>query len=214
MKRTERGVFCIESVEEFESFEPTLKLLSGQLDFPILNRPVRTRRALTRAITEWGNRDNLKYPLLWMWGHGSKEGFYVDDPAGPGNSRLDLGTLADMAADGSFDWSGRHVHFGACSTLAGGDDAYRSLLQTSGLQGISGYTTDVYWIPSFAFEMLYMQLLQEAMTFRSSEGGLGEDILSQCRDQLFDSRMCSGLIDHLGFRLITRADFGLPPPND
>ena len=210
MKKTERGLFCIESVEGVESFEPTLRLLSEHLDFSILPKGVRrvgTRRELTRAIEEWGNRDDFKYPLLWMWGHGSKEGFYVDDPNGPGSSRLDLGTLADIAAGGSYDWSGCHVHFGACSTLAGNNDAYRSLLQQSGLQGISGYTKDVYWIPSLAFEMLYVQFLQDVMS--RSEGTLNEDTLAECRYRLFDSRMCSGLIDHLGFRLITRADFGL-----
>ena len=211
MEKAERGVFCIESVGQDESFEPTLALLrsKNQLDFPRIIKSVQTRRQLTKTIEEWGNRPNYKYPLLWMWGHGSRDGFYVDDPTGAGNSRLDLGTLADIATSGSYNWSGCFVHFGACSTLAGYDDAYRSLLQTSGLQGISGYSKDVDWIRSFAFEMLYMQFLQRAMTASWSKQGLDEETLAECRDRISDSRMCSGLIDHLGFRMVTRADFDL-----
>ena len=212
MERTKRGVFCIESVEGVESFEPTLRLLSKHLDFSILTkgvRRVRKRLELTKAIEEWGNRDDFKYPLLWMCGHGAKGGFYVDDPAGAGHRRLDVHTLVDMAADSEYGgWARCHIHFGACSTLADDKDA-RSVLEKSGLQGVSGYTKDVYWIPSLAFEVLYVQFLQEAMQRSYSEGGLDGDTLAKCRDRLFDSRMCAGLIDHLGFRLITRADFGL-----
>lgn len=40
-----------------------------------------------------------------------------------------------------------------------------------------------------------------------SEEGINEDILVECRNRLLDSRMCSGLIDHLGFRMNARADF-------
>ena len=210
MKKTERGVFCIESVGADESFKPTLKLLARQLDFSILGnavRSVRTRKDLTNSIRDWGGRPDYKYPILWMWGHGGRDGFYAEDSA-PGESRLDLGSLADIADD---NWYGCLVHFGSCSTLAGNDACY-SLLKASGLQGISGYSKDVDWIQSFAFEMLYMKFLQEVLIDREpyhSDGGISEESLAKCYERLFDSRMCSGLIDHLGFRMITRADVGL-----
>ena len=212
MEKNERGVFCIESVGAVESFKPTLKLLAdvNQLNFPILGnavRSVRKRNDLMNSIREWGERPDYKYPILWMWGHGSRDGFYVEDSA-LGDSRLDLGSLADIAGN---SWGGCLVHFASCSTLAGDDACYR-LLKESGLQGISGYSKDVYWIQSFAFEMLYMQFLQEVLIGGPKsypEGGIPEKSLAKCRERLFDSRMCSGLIDHLGFRMITRADAGL-----
>ena len=205
---------CVESFTASEdSFGPTLKLLSNQLDFSTLKmRTVETRRELTKAIEEWGNRDDWKYPVLWMSGHGTQDGFYVNDPTGPGHSRLDLGTLTDIAihsVHSAYRWSGYLIHFAACSTLSGHDDAVRDILDKSGLAGISGYSKVVEWIPSLAFEMLYMWFLQEAMMHSNSEEGIDEGILDECRNRLLDSRMCSGLIDHLGFRIITRADFGL-----
>lgn len=210
-RKTERGVFCIEAFDDSESsFGPSLKLLSQQLDFSILNanvRTVKTRPALTKAIREWGDNPQWKYPILWMSGHGNKEGFYVNDPKGAANSRLDFGTLIDMASE-TYSWSGCLVHFAACSTLSGHDD-HHDILKGSGLAGISGYSKDVDWIPSLSFEMLYMQFLQQAMKASDSERGFTESVLAECRQRLFDSRMCSGLIDYLGFRMITRADVRL-----
>ena len=211
MKKTERGVFCIESRSDDDpSFEPTLRLLAEQLDFSILNRAVRrvgTRRDLAREIADWGNRSNLKYPVLWLTGHGSGGRFFVDDTAG--NRNVDLQALIEIAEDGEYSWSGCLLHFGAYSTLATHGDECRDLLEKTDLEAISGYSKDVFWIPSLAFEMLYMQFLQRLLAISSSDKGVDQDVLADCRDQIFDSRMCSGLVDHLGFRLITRADFGL-----
>ena len=211
MKKTRRGVFCIESRSDGDpSFEPVLRLLAGQLDFSILNAAVKrvvARRDLAIQIADWGNRSDFKYPVLWLTGHGSGGGFFVNDTAG--NRRVDLQALIEIAEDGEFSWSGSLVHFGACSTLAIHGDECRDLLEKTGLEAISGYSKDVYWIPSLAFEMLYMQFLQHTMTSSASNEGVDEEVLAECRDRILDSRMCSGLVDHLGFRLITRADFGL-----
>ena len=212
-KKTERGVFCIESRSEDDpSFEHALRLLAGQLDFSILNAAVKrvtTRHDLAKQIASWANRSDYKYPVLWLAGHGNSGGFFVDDTAG--NRRVDLQALIEIAEDGEFPWSGALLHFGACSTLSTHGDECRALLEKTGLEAVSGYSKDVYWIPSLAFEMLYMQFLQHALVNSASVTGTGidEDVLVECRDRIFDSRMCSGLVDHLGFRLITRADFGL-----
>ena len=210
MKKTERGVYCIESRgDDDPSFEPSLRLLAKELDFSIPKvKRVVTRRELARRIADWGKREDYKYPVLWLTGHGSKGGFFVDDPTA-GNRRVDLQALTEIAQDGDFSWSGSLLHFGACSTLAAHDNEYRELLENSGLEAVSGYSKDIYWIPSLAFEMLYMQFLQEAMMGSDSEAGVDKDVLAECRDRILDSRMCFGLVDHLGFRLITRADFGL-----
>ena len=211
MEGTERGVYCIESQDDGgPSFEPSLRLLAGQLDFSILGtavKRVRTRRDLTRQIAEWGSRQDYKYPILWLSGHGSSGGFLVDDTAG--NRRVDLRALIEIAEDGEFDWSGTILHFGACSTLATDDGDCRDLLDKTGLEAISGYSKDVYWTQSLAFEMLYMQFLQRELMVSTSTSGADEEALSECRDRIFDSRMCAGLVDHLGFRFITRADFRL-----
>ena len=210
MKKTERGVFCIESRSEDDpSFEPALRLLAGQLDFSILNAAVRrvtTRRDFAKQIASWANGEDYKYPVLWLTGHGSSGGFFVDDTAG--SRRVDLQALIEIAEE-SNRWSGALLHFGACSTLSTHGDECRGLLEKTGLEAVSGYSKDVYWIPSLAFEMLYMQFLQHALVNSASITGIDEDVLVECRDRIFDSRMCSGLVDHLGFRLITRADFGL-----
>ena len=208
MKELKRGIFCVESfTPEEESVGPTLRLLSSLLPFSMVKvRKVETHIQLTKAIEEWSNWSNWNYPILWMSGHGRKHGFYVHDPAGPGNRSLDMGALTEIAANSPDErdrWSGCLVHFGACSTLSGSDDACREFLRESKLAGISGYSKAVDWIRSLSFEMLYIQFLQQTMMDRN---GIDEEVLDECRARLFDSRMCSGLIDHLGFRMITRTD--------
>ena len=216
MKKTERGVFCIETQGDGDpSFEPFLRLLAKECDFSILGaaiRQVKTRNDVTKQIDSWSTKENanLKYPILWLTGHGHKGGFYVNDPKGAGHSRVDLRTLAEIASEhGGSAWSGCILHFSACSTLAAHDDDCRDLLENSGLQAISGYSKDVHWVTSLAFEMLYMRFLQDELTDRSSGSGILEDSVDQFRNRLLDSRMCSGLVDHLGFRIITRADVDL-----
>lgn len=215
MNRSERGVFCVDCIaDEILSFRPALELLAhkDQLDFPTLTYKAENRSGLVRKIKVWSSRKDYKYPILWLAAHGSEGGFYTDDPKGAGFQRMDLGTLADIAMEGRYDWSGCIAHFGACSTLASNNDMYRNFFQETSVQAISGYSKDIPWIESLAFELIYIRVLQEVMTNNEeplyNNGGITSDIVDECRSRILDSRKCHGLIDALGFRMITASDFG------
>ena len=217
MIKSERGVFCVDCIaKEVLSFKPTLQLLADedQLDFPIIIHKAETRNMLDGAIRRWSDREDFKYPILWLAAHGRKEGIYVDDRKGAGFRRVDLGTLADIAMECKYDWSGCIVHFGACSTLSSDDNMYRDFFQMTGIQAISGYSKDIPWIGSLAFELIYMRILQEVMAKvwepppKSGQQGITSEIVDECRSRIADSRMCHGLVDALGFRMITASDYG------
>ncbi len=98
-------------------------------------------------------------------------------------------------------WSGCIVHFSA--TLRGKRQGVYDLLETSGLSAVSGYGSirGSDWVPTVAFEALYIKFLKEALD-RSAPSGFGEDDVDWLRQRILDSRMCLGLIEHLGFQII------------
>ena len=204
MERTERGVFCIEG--EFEttalSFKPTLQLLSDICDFSKIYREVKGRAKLVSNLKDWAERDDSKYPVLYLSFHGFERGVHVDDPKGAGFTRVDLRTIEDVFGD--YDVANTVVHFGACSTLATDESDLRKFLRGTDVALLSGYQKDVPWIESLAFELLYIRGLQEAM--EGSEE-MSSELMARYRDTLFDSRKCHGLIEALGFNMVVREDF-------
>ena len=206
MKRTERGVFCIEGEfgTEALSFEPTLDLLSDTdiCDFSKLYRKVESRTALVNNLKQWAGREDWKYPILYLSFHGFERGVHVDDPKGAGFTRVDLRTISDVFEE--FNVTDTVVHFGACSTLATDDDEMRKFVRTTDVTILSGYQKDVLWVESLAFELLYLTGLQQAMADSSA---LTSELATEYRDRLFDSRKCHGLIDALGFKMVISGDF-------
>lgn len=212
MNRQQRGVFGIEG--EFDtgsmSVEPSLKLLADLYDFPTIHRTPTTRAQLMGSLEDWAERKDWKYPILYMSFHGFKKGVYVDDPKGPGFTRVDLGTVADVLAAnavGDKGMVGTTIHFGACSTLSASDDEIRRFFKDTGVTAVSGYRMAVTWVESIAFEVLYLSKLQAVMLDCESDEGVTPELMLNARDQVMDSRKCYGLVEALGFRLYLGDDF-------
>ena len=204
MKRTERGVFCIEGVFDTEalSFEPTLALLSDICDFSKIYRQVNSRNALVNNLKQWAGRSDWKYPILYLSFHGFENGVHVDDPKGAGFTRVDLRTISDVFR--GYDVSDTVVHVGACSTLAMDDMEIGKFLRDTGVAVLSGYQKDVPWIESLAFELLYLTGMQRAMV---DSDGVISNLAPEYRESLFDSRKCHGLLEALSFKMVVSADF-------
>ncbi|MCZ2390240.1 MAG: hypothetical protein LC113_04075 [Acidobacteria bacterium] len=81
----------------------------------------------------------------------------------PGNiclhngKNISLDELADLMENRFMNW---FVHFGSCSTLRSYAAAERFASRT-GAKMVSGFTKDVNWVESAAFELLLFELLQE-----------------------------------------------------
>jgi len=52
----------------------------------------------------------------------------------------------------------RIIHFGSCSVLKYDKDKIRDFMDKTGAAVVTGYTKDVDWIESAAFEMTYLAL--------------------------------------------------------
>ena len=210
MRRTERGIFCIEGfADEAEalSFQTTLDFLStpNVCDCSRLYRRADTRKDLIKALREWIDRGDWKYPILYLSFHGFDTGVRVDDPAGAGFDRVDLRTLSDVFEG---ELSGSLIHFSSCSTLGCPNEEIRRFFARTDATAISGYRKDVSWLESTALELLYLDLLQQQMTaYEETTSGVDPELVSICRERLDDSRRCHGLIDALGFRIFTSDDF-------
>lgn len=209
MDKNERGIFCIEGMTPNEdySFKQTLEFLSLYADFPKLFRPVDTRAQLVNGLTEWGRREDWKYPILYLSFHGSDREIFVKDPKGSGFDTFDLRTISRVVSD-EYNMAGTLIHFAACSTLAVDFDELRNFFKVSGVTAVSGYETDVSWVESLSFELLYLDLLQCILTNDpGGDCGISPEQMHEVLERLMDSRKCRGLIDALGFNLAVCDEF-------
>lgn len=78
-----------------------------------------------------------------------------------GDEHLELTELAELLGDAC---KGRVVHFGACSTMRVGPDRLAEFREATGASAVSGYTKDVGWIESCAFEVLLIHALTHYKT--------------------------------------------------
>jgi len=193
-----------------------LGLLSKPLKVPILSCRVATLDGLTQVIQEWAVSKKSRFPILWLAGRYGR-GFRVRRPNGIPLRTVGLDTLTQVAKEidaqgyAAEDISGPHtaepwrgglVHFSAYATLQGKRRRVYDLINASGLCAVSGYSRDSDWAPTVAFENLYVKFLKEALS-DSTSAELDENIVDRCQQRLLDSRMCSGLIEHLGFQIIS-----------
>lgn len=164
MKRTRKGIYCLEIGEWFgslkrrESVEPILALLEqSPLRVPYIHRDVATDADLRYYIRKWTQGRHQEYPILFLAFHGSPG--FIDLAKENGHS-LSVSTK-DLFRLLEGKCGKRVIHLGACSALRIHGHEINRYLRISGAVAISGYSTDVKWIPPAAFELLYLSELQE-----------------------------------------------------
>lgn len=214
------GVFCIEcSYGNYDG--PTgldaLNLVAADMEFPTRSRRVGTWVDLTAAILVWSRKWQARYPILWLAGRRTGS-FYVTRTRGEDGSRsgrpnrhVGPAALSDIfkkhlpekpsqhpweAAGPS--WSNCLLHFSGYPALDGERRQARDLAAVSGLAAISGYRKNNDWTRCMALEMLYMKALQDALSHWPLD-----EAADSVHENLLDSRMASGLVNHLGFEMLT-----------
>ena len=187
-----KGIFCLEgdweaNLKDKSTVEPILRLLEYTYRAPYIRRDIGTASELEYYLRKWPLKRYANYPVLYLAFHGTKKGIYIPEKKKP----LDIEYIGELLED---KCRGRIVHFGSCSTL--GIDAWslkRFLKQTDAL-AVSGYTEDVDWVSSTAFEIFLFDALQDRAFNCKGLSFIENDL----------KKRVPGLVKELGFRMKVR----------
>lgn len=146
------GVFCIEgewedSMESRQSVEPALDALARIKYIRFIRRTANTREELDQYLSRWFERRLNAYEVGFLGFHGTPRTLYL------GNIELTLSDLTGLI-DGRA--CGKVLYFGSCKVMAAKEEELQQFCQETGAKAIAGYTTDVDWLESSAFELLLL----------------------------------------------------------
>ena len=191
-KAQRKGIFCLEGpwggVKGRSTVEPVLRLLETLDGYRVSYRhyDVGTREELDFYLNKWRGASFKNFPILYLSFHGEKGNLLIGEGR---DNRLPIEDLAERLEG---DCKGRVVHLGTCSTVGvHGRELTKFLTRTRAL-AVSGFTKDVDWLQSAAFEMLMLGRLQEA-SFRQA------DSMRKFDEDL--KKAAPGLYKHLGYRM-------------
>jgi hypothetical protein len=150
-----KPIACVEGYwdnwRDDSTVRPLLEILNARTTgFRYLHRQLSTEEELSSVLSRVGKSPS--YALVYFAFHGSNGDIYIEDVS------VSLERLGEMFGQ---RYIGRIVHFSSCSTLKCHPDRINAFLSATGVAMISGYTKDVDWIESAAFELLYFDLWQQ-----------------------------------------------------
>ncbi|MFC0314932.1 DUF6642 family protein [Gordonia phosphorivorans] len=148
------GLFCLEgewsdSLTDAKSVRPLLDLLASTGSARYIHRRIATSTEFFHQLDKWleggceGDLDD--YLTLMIAAHGLVGEVEFDDRS---VSLEDLGKHFDGRAGDCF------VYFGSCATLSAPDSELLRFRARTGARAVFGYTHDVDWLTSAAFEAL------------------------------------------------------------
>lgn len=169
-----RGIFCIETVwfgtTDRTSMRPMLQWLHDAYGTPFLYRDAISHEEFFRYLDAWremkcgANGGDKQYPILILAYHGGTDGIWVTDEEVDTDDEEDscfvrlqeIGEYLEGACENKV------VHFASCSTINVSNSAIGEFLETTHASAVSGYAKDIDWTWSMAFDLLYLQGMQEA----------------------------------------------------
>lgn len=146
MASRQRNIACLESLwdngtENRLNVLPTLELISKTQDLKFSHLTCNTREELKYNLNLLCKRN---YGILYFAFHGSPGKIHLH------RDKVTLDELADMMNHRFANWI---IHFGTCSTLRKSRDVEHFVERTR-IALATGFTRDVDWIESSAFELL------------------------------------------------------------
>ncbi|OGP84702.1 MAG: hypothetical protein A2V87_08910 [Deltaproteobacteria bacterium RBG_16_58_17] len=163
MKKASKGVYCLEIGEWYGDLkktctvEPVLDLLmKSPLRVPYIHRDIATRSELRYYLRKWTQVRHKGYPILYLAFHGRPGEIELADE----NGKSKAVTLEDLIPEFAGCCHNRIIHFGACSVMNLHGRTLRKYLHEFGALAISGYASNVDWVKSAVFEMLFLAELQ------------------------------------------------------
>ena len=164
MARKTKHVFCLEddwwgTMKKPSSIFPMLQLLSHWEPYRVryIHRNAATRETLEYYLKKWRQKQYSDYPILYLSFHGTSGCLHLGDNR-TSKSTITLDWLEDLLQGCC---SKRIIYFGACATLALNGNRLRSFLRRTNALAVCGYTKDVDWLQSTAFDLLAFAAMQE-----------------------------------------------------
>ncbi len=153
MKKPTPGVFCIEgewgpSLKDERSVRPLLEIVQREAGVDFVYRRVSTREELASLINRWRQNQYARYSVGYFAFHGSLGRIWV------GRKWVELEELGKMLAGSA---RGRTLYFGSCKTIQVPDQRLEDFKRISGARVVAGFTKEVDWLESAAFDMLALR---------------------------------------------------------
>lgn len=149
------GVWCVEGEwsdrpQDEGSVRHLLALLEDWEGSRVAYHRAATRDAFELYLRRWRLKRNASYEVLYIAAHGAAGEISVADGAIP------IEELAELLAGSC---QGRVIYFGSCSTLRLPERRLADFRQTTGARAVVGYTRDVGWTDSAAFDLLQLSAI-------------------------------------------------------
>jgi hypothetical protein len=144
-------IFCLEGewtadIRSEESVRPLLQLLRRRGEIKYIYRQCGTKSEFAYYLRQ--KRYYRDYRLVYLSFHGARGKLKISP-----EEEITLAEIADLAK-GAF--KNKVVYFGSCRTLKGVDDQLKRFLKETGAAAVAGYTKEVGWVESSAFELLFL----------------------------------------------------------
>ncbi|MGY1690353.1 DUF6642 family protein [Geodermatophilus sp. SYSU D01105] len=151
-----RGIFCLEGeweedrLTDRKSVRPGLDMLMAMRDDQLIHRNAATAEEFKFYFSRWASHRYDAFPLAYLASHGSRGWLNL------GGDFLSLANIADFS---SRQLKNRIIYFGACETLGATDSQLKKFVERTGVKAIVGYTRQVSWAESAAFDFTLLPAL-------------------------------------------------------
>ena len=149
------GVFCVEGwsarLDTRSTVRPLLELLESEAGIRTIYQRVASMEELRTYLGYWSNYST--YELGFFALHGDPGEVAIGSDSSKMSELIDITTDPNDPVD--LDLTGKTVYFGSYSTLKN-RSAVRRFREACGARLVCGYTKDVDWLESAAFEMLLL----------------------------------------------------------
>lgn len=147
------GIWCMEgkwfpAVTDVHSVQVILKALQDAKRIRLAFHHLNTPADLDHQLQQWKKHSSYKIGYLAL--HGEPGTVFVDGKPV---------TMEKMAESAAGALTGKHLHFGSCEVMPAGEKQRQQLRRSLGARSISGFTKEVEWFESLAFELLLFDAL-------------------------------------------------------
>lgn len=216
------GIFCLETTwheraslglqgldeRKPPSTQSLLELLERLRGVPFVYHDVATKKELDFYLGKWCGRNTNEEDyrlghlgILYLGFHGSAGQIHLDDGSVDlikTDQRHTTATLAkSFKRENQYSLSGSVIHFASCSVMDS-PETVEEFKEAVGASCVSGYSKEVDYAPSWAFELMYLDLLSNHM----SANEVNADTLCDLDKTIKEKKKYKGLAKSLGFKMI------------
>lgn len=154
--RKKPGIWAMEgkwssSVRDVRSIDPMLAALTNNGSAHMSKHAVNTPEDLRRHLSRWTQAQHQRFNIGYIGLHGSPGHLYV------GRRKVAVKDLTDGIPKPRL--SGKVLHFGSCEVLQLTPKERRNLRADLGVKAITGFTEEVDFMESLAYEILLFDAL-------------------------------------------------------